>query len=106
MPMFKTLKSLMPINGPEGMIEIKKIAVRFEEKIYVAATSQKNPGGANPLPPNAGSGSQNLPDLGIPSANPEYSHMCNIELEGSGVRRIKLERDCFKLVADMIVMRL
>ncbi|KAK1318213.1 hypothetical protein QJS10_CPB04g01555 [Acorus calamus] len=86
------------------MTEIRKIAVRLEEKIYAAATSQtdylqrislkmstfetmnqKNHGGANPLPPTAGSGSQNPPDLGIPSANAEYPHMCSIDLEFSSV---------------------
>ncbi|KAK1261454.1 Mediator of RNA polymerase II transcription subunit 15a [Acorus gramineus] len=76
----ETLKRHLPFSGPDGMIELKKIAVRFEEKIYTAATSQtdylrkislkmltmetktQNPGGANPLPPNASSGSQNPPD--------------------------------------------
>ncbi|KAK1318966.1 Mediator of RNA polymerase II transcription subunit 15a [Acorus calamus] len=159
----ETLKRHLPINGPESMIEIKKIiATDYLRKISLKMLSfentQKNPGGANPLPPNVGSGSQNPPDLGalgcfgrrvsnrlasgrrsqrwvsigwrgkvvvmvmehgmvvgrkegggggkegIPSANPEYSHMCSIELEGSGVQRIKLERDCFKLVADLIFM--
>ncbi|KAK1318216.1 Mediator of RNA polymerase II transcription subunit 15a [Acorus calamus] len=75
----KSLKRHLPINDPEGMIELKKIVVRFEEKIYATATSQtdylrrislkmltmdtKYPGGANPVPPNAGSRSQNSPDL-------------------------------------------
>ncbi|KAK1307498.1 Mediator of RNA polymerase II transcription subunit 15a [Acorus calamus] len=81
----ETLKRHLPISGPEGMIELKKIAVRFEEKIYTAATSQtdylrkislkmltmetktQNPGGANPLPSNASSGSQNPPDPGLTS---------------------------------------
>ncbi|KAK1270036.1 hypothetical protein QJS04_geneDACA004286 [Acorus gramineus] len=72
---------LLPISGgPEGMIELKNMAVRFEEETYVVATSQedylrrislemlrlmdtRNPGGANHVPPNAGRRSQNPPDL-------------------------------------------
>ncbi|KAF6149424.1 hypothetical protein GIB67_016962 [Kingdonia uniflora] len=38
----ETLKKHLPISGPEGMQELKKIAVRFEEKIYTAATSQSD----------------------------------------------------------------
>lgn len=36
----ETLKRHLPISGPEGLVELRKIAVRFEEKIYAAATSQ------------------------------------------------------------------
>nr|GMC68062.1 mediator of RNA polymerase II transcription subunit 15A-like isoform X1 [Ipomoea batatas] len=36
----ETLKRHLPFSGPEGLQEIKKIAVRFEEKIYSAASSQ------------------------------------------------------------------
>ncbi|KAK6916021.1 Mediator complex subunit 15, KIX domain [Dillenia turbinata] len=35
-----TLKKHLPFSGQEGLDELKKIAVRFEEKIYTAATSQ------------------------------------------------------------------
>ncbi|KAK6916018.1 Mediator complex subunit 15, KIX domain [Dillenia turbinata] len=35
-----TLKRHLPFSGAEGLHELKKIAVRFEEKIYTAATSQ------------------------------------------------------------------
>ncbi|KAF6153665.1 hypothetical protein GIB67_031136 [Kingdonia uniflora] len=38
----ETLKKHLPISVPEGMQELKKIAVRFEEKIYTAATSQSD----------------------------------------------------------------
>ncbi|KAL6327921.1 hypothetical protein AAG906_027332 [Vitis piasezkii] len=34
------LKRHLPISGPEGLHELRKIAERFEEKIYSAATSQ------------------------------------------------------------------
>ncbi|XP_073105961.1 mediator of RNA polymerase II transcription subunit 15a isoform X2 [Elaeis guineensis] len=34
------LKRYLPISVPEGLKELKKIAVQFEEKIYNAATSQ------------------------------------------------------------------
>ncbi|KAM5582705.1 mediator of RNA polymerase II transcription subunit 15a-like [Rosa sericea] len=37
-----TLKRHLPFSGQEGLDELKKIAVRFEEKIYVAATSQSD----------------------------------------------------------------
>ncbi|XP_059457788.1 mediator of RNA polymerase II transcription subunit 15a-like isoform X2 [Corylus avellana] len=35
-----TLKRHLPVSGQEGLHELKKIAIRFEEKIYTAATSQ------------------------------------------------------------------
>ncbi|KAL9460170.1 hypothetical protein AB3S75_003386 [Citrus x aurantiifolia] len=35
-----TLKRYFPFSGPEGLNELKKIAGRFEEKIYTSATSQ------------------------------------------------------------------
>ncbi|XP_028082544.1 mediator of RNA polymerase II transcription subunit 15a isoform X6 [Camellia sinensis] len=35
-----TLKRHLPFTGEEGLLELRKIAVRFEEKIYTAATSQ------------------------------------------------------------------
>ncbi|XP_038970883.1 mediator of RNA polymerase II transcription subunit 15a-like [Phoenix dactylifera] len=37
-----TLKRHLPISVPEGLNELQKIAVRFEEKIYTAATSQSD----------------------------------------------------------------
>ncbi|XP_022967562.1 mediator of RNA polymerase II transcription subunit 15a-like isoform X1 [Cucurbita maxima] len=38
----ETLKRHLPVSGHEGLSELKKIAVRFEEKIYTAATSQSD----------------------------------------------------------------
>ncbi|XP_054783608.1 mediator of RNA polymerase II transcription subunit 15a-like isoform X2 [Prosopis cineraria] len=35
-----TLKRHLPVSGQEGLLELRKIAQRFEEKIYTAATSQ------------------------------------------------------------------
>ncbi|KAE9616109.1 hypothetical protein Lal_00017762 [Lupinus albus] len=37
-----TLKKHLPVSGPEGLLELRKIAQRFEEKIYTAATSQQD----------------------------------------------------------------
>ncbi|XP_052620257.1 uncharacterized protein LOC111889997 isoform X2 [Lactuca sativa] len=37
-----TLKRHLPFSGHEGLNELVKIAVRFEEKIYTAATSQSD----------------------------------------------------------------
>ncbi|XP_073102719.1 mediator of RNA polymerase II transcription subunit 15a-like isoform X2 [Elaeis guineensis] len=37
-----TLKRHLPISVPEGLDELQKIAVRFEEKIYSRATSQSD----------------------------------------------------------------
>ncbi|XP_030492178.2 mediator of RNA polymerase II transcription subunit 15a isoform X1 [Cannabis sativa] len=37
-----TLKKHLPFSGQEGLLELKKIAERFEEKIYSAATSQSD----------------------------------------------------------------
>ncbi|XP_066331191.1 mediator of RNA polymerase II transcription subunit 15a-like isoform X1 [Miscanthus floridulus] len=36
----ETLKKHLPVSIPEGLTELHKIAVRFEEKIYTAATNQ------------------------------------------------------------------
>jgi hypothetical protein len=36
----ETLKKHLPVSVPEGLNELQKIAVRFEEKIYTAATNQ------------------------------------------------------------------
>ena len=38
----ETLKRHLPFAGEEGLRELEKIAVRFEEKIYVAASSQSD----------------------------------------------------------------
>ncbi|KAL9663681.1 hypothetical protein QQ045_019072 [Rhodiola kirilowii] len=35
----ETLKRHFELSGQEGLVEVKKIAVRFEEKIYNAASS-------------------------------------------------------------------
>ncbi|KAL6329881.1 hypothetical protein AAG906_039792 [Vitis piasezkii] len=37
-----TLKRHLPISGPEGLHELRKIVERFEEKIYSTATSQSD----------------------------------------------------------------
>ncbi|PON41803.1 Coactivator CBP, KIX domain containing protein [Parasponia andersonii] len=36
------VKKNLPFTGEEGLHELKKIAERFEEKVYVAATSQSD----------------------------------------------------------------
>ncbi|CAH9115708.1 unnamed protein product [Cuscuta epithymum] len=36
----ETLKQHLPFSGQEGLQELKKIAVRFEEKIYAVATDR------------------------------------------------------------------
>eukprot|EP00261_Vitis_vinifera_P031993 XP_019073236.1 PREDICTED: mediator of RNA polymerase II transcription subunit 15a isoform X2 [Vitis vinifera] len=62
-----TLKRHLPVSGQEGLRELRKIAVRFEEKIYTAATSQKislkiltmetkNSAGNSQNPPDPGTG--------------------------------------------------
>uniref|UniRef100_A0A7N2LN13 Mediator complex subunit 15 KIX domain-containing protein n=1 Tax=Quercus lobata TaxID=97700 RepID=A0A7N2LN13_QUELO len=38
----ETLKRHLPVSGQEGLHELRKIAIRFEEKIYTAATSQSD----------------------------------------------------------------
>ncbi|RYQ87472.1 hypothetical protein Ahy_B09g094989 isoform A [Arachis hypogaea] len=76
-----TLKRHLPVSGQEGLHELRKIAQRFEEKIFTAATSQpdylrkislkmltmetKNPGNmAGNLPSNQGGTSNKPPDPG------------------------------------------
>uniref|UniRef100_A0A1D1XMC6 Mediator of RNA polymerase II transcription subunit 15 n=1 Tax=Anthurium amnicola TaxID=1678845 RepID=A0A1D1XMC6_9ARAE len=73
-----TLQRCLPIYGQEGLGELRKIAQRFEEKTYTAATNQsdylrkislkmltmeketQNSGVANQMPSNPSN--QNLPD--------------------------------------------
>ncbi|KAH6794251.1 mediator of RNA polymerase II transcription subunit 15a-like protein [Perilla frutescens var. hirtella] len=38
----ETLKRHLPFSGLDGALEVERIAVRFEEKIYTAATSQSD----------------------------------------------------------------
>jgi len=38
-----TLNKHIPVSGPDGLHELRKIAKRFEEKIFNAATSQVHP---------------------------------------------------------------
>ncbi|CAH2080566.1 unnamed protein product [Thlaspi arvense] len=38
----ETLKRHLPFSGQEGLQELEKIAVRFEEEIFTAATSQSD----------------------------------------------------------------
>ncbi|RHN76017.1 putative coactivator CBP, KIX domain-containing protein [Medicago truncatula] len=37
-----TLKRHLPVSGQEGLHELRKIAQKFEDKIYTAATSQSD----------------------------------------------------------------
>ena len=77
----ETLKRHLPVSGQEGLHELGKIAIRFEEKIYIAATSQsdylrklslkmltmetksQNPIG-NALPSNSAGNGNKSPDAG------------------------------------------
>ncbi|XP_027107552.1 mediator of RNA polymerase II transcription subunit 15a isoform X1 [Coffea arabica] len=86
------LKRHLPFAGEEGLRELKKIAVRFEEKIYSAATSQsdylrkislkmltmetksQNPM-ANPLQANAANASKNPPDQDFESGQEVESEL-------------------------------
>ncbi|KAL6200612.1 hypothetical protein ACLB2K_030393 [Fragaria x ananassa] len=39
---FDTLKRHLPFSGQEGLHELHRIAARFEEKVYAAASSQSD----------------------------------------------------------------
>ncbi|XP_019177234.1 PREDICTED: mediator of RNA polymerase II transcription subunit 15a-like isoform X3 [Ipomoea nil] len=87
----ETLKRHLPFSGPEGLQELKKIAVRFEEKIYTAATNQsdylrkislkmlsmetksQNPM-ANPLQANVANSSQNPQGTGSHPMQPQVNN--------------------------------
>nr|GMD58450.1 mediator of RNA polymerase II transcription subunit 15A-like isoform X1 [Ipomoea batatas] len=87
----ETLKRHLPFSGPEGLQELKKIAVRFEEKIYTAATNQsdylrkislkmlsmetksQNPI-ANPLQANVANSSQNPQGTGSHPMQPQVNN--------------------------------
>ncbi|XP_058004766.1 mediator of RNA polymerase II transcription subunit 15a-like [Hevea brasiliensis] len=38
----ETLNGCLPLSSDEGLLELKNIATRFEEKIYVSATTQSD----------------------------------------------------------------
>ncbi|KAG2723207.1 hypothetical protein I3760_02G159600 [Carya illinoinensis] len=77
----ETLKRNLPVSGQEGLQELRKMAIRFEEKTFTAATSQgdylrkmslkllpmetksQNPP-ANSLPSNSAGNGNRPPDLG------------------------------------------
>uniref|UniRef100_A0A452ZLQ0 Mediator complex subunit 15 KIX domain-containing protein n=2 Tax=Aegilops tauschii subsp. strangulata TaxID=200361 RepID=A0A452ZLQ0_AEGTS len=40
--MMETLKTHLPVSEPEGLNELQKIAVRFEQNIYTEATNQSD----------------------------------------------------------------
>ncbi|XP_004486634.1 uncharacterized protein [Cicer arietinum] len=54
-----TLKRHLPDSGQEGLFELRKIAQRFEEKIFTAATSQGTM--TNNIPSNQGGPSNRPP---------------------------------------------
>ncbi|XP_058728872.1 mediator of RNA polymerase II transcription subunit 15a-like [Vicia villosa] len=77
-----TLKKHLPVSGNEGLLELRKIAQRFEDKIYTAATSQSDylrkismkmltmetksqSTIAGNMPSNEGGSSNNPPDQGL-----------------------------------------
>ncbi|KAK9124928.1 hypothetical protein Scep_013774 [Stephania cephalantha] len=78
----EALKKHLPITGPEGLVELQKIATRFEEKIYNAANDQsdylrkislkmltmetkyQSTNGPNSLQPSSDIGNQNPSDSG------------------------------------------
>ncbi|KAM5582714.1 hypothetical protein ABKV19_002913 [Rosa sericea] len=39
---FETLKMHLPFSGQEGLLELKRIGLRFEEKVYATASSQSD----------------------------------------------------------------
>ncbi|CAH2080564.1 unnamed protein product [Thlaspi arvense] len=81
MSRMETLKRHLPFSGPEGLQELKKIALRFEEKIFTTATSQSDylrkislkmltmetksqNTMSNSLPPNSANNGRSPPDTG------------------------------------------
>ncbi|KAK4267593.1 hypothetical protein QN277_024353 [Acacia crassicarpa] len=94
-----TLKRHLPVSGQDGLHELRKIAQRFEEKIYAAATSQSDylrkislkmltmenktqNTMVNAMQPNAGGPSNRPIDSGIPMQshvhNPGQSHAISV----------------------------
>ncbi|URE30085.1 hypothetical protein MUK42_17947 [Musa troglodytarum] len=83
----ETLKRHLPISVPEGLNELQKIAIRFEEKIYTAASNQpdylrkislkmlsmenksQHSASINPAMSNSTSLNQNSADPGLSQSN-------------------------------------
>ncbi|XP_022714773.1 mediator of RNA polymerase II transcription subunit 15a-like isoform X2 [Durio zibethinus] len=80
-----TLKRHLPFSGQEGLNELRKIAVRFEEKIFTAANSQSDylrrislkmltmENKSENTIPNTGNNSK-APDPGFENANDTHSN--------------------------------
>uniref|UniRef100_A0A803MMR0 Mediator complex subunit 15 KIX domain-containing protein n=1 Tax=Chenopodium quinoa TaxID=63459 RepID=A0A803MMR0_CHEQI len=84
----ETLKRHLPFSGQEGLQELRQIAIRFEEKIYSAATSQSDylrkislkmltmeSKSQNSLPnalPSNSSGMSRNPQDSVPSQNMQF----------------------------------
>ncbi|KAI8572509.1 hypothetical protein RHMOL_Rhmol01G0204700 [Rhododendron molle] len=110
-----TLKKHVPFSGQEGLQELKKIAVRFEEKICTSATSQPDylkkislkmltiemksrNTMTNSLPSNSGNNSESPPDTDSSPARNELSFLNEVVKAISELISIKSVGEIFAAV--------
>ncbi|XP_050289938.1 mediator of RNA polymerase II transcription subunit 15a-like [Quercus robur] len=108
----ETLKRHHPVSGQEGLHELRKIAIRFEENIYTAATSQsdylrkislkmltmeansQNPIG-NALPSNSAGNSNKSPDAASLDSTAQTGHANGADWQEEVYQKIETMKDLF-----------
>ncbi|KAG2723201.1 hypothetical protein I3760_02G159600 [Carya illinoinensis] len=115
----ETLKRNLPVSGQEGLQELRKMAIRFEEKTFTAATSQgdylrkmslkllpmetksQNPP-ANSLPSNSAGNGNRPPDLDPPNLKAPC-RMSGKSLTSSAAHVLKGTAQIISQVKNMIL---
>ncbi|GMY18078.1 mediator of RNA polymerase II transcription subunit 15a-like isoform X5 [Fagus crenata] len=108
----ETLKRHLPVSGQERLQELEKIAIRFEEQIYTAATSQpdylqkislkllkmetksQNPIG-NPLPSNSAGNSNMSPDPVSLDSTAQTGHANGGDWQEEAYQKIRAMKDMY-----------
>ncbi|TKW11836.1 hypothetical protein SEVIR_6G258501v4 [Setaria viridis] len=109
----ETLKKHLPVSVPEGLSELQKIAVRFEEKIYTAATNQsdylrkislkmlsmENPGNAQVIPNQNPPG----PAPGLPpqGTNPAQSSVIPLMSQTGQTGAGDLQEELYQMIKSL-----
>nr|XP_023926943.1 mediator of RNA polymerase II transcription subunit 15a-like isoform X3 [Quercus suber] len=108
----ETLKRYFTVSGQEGLHVLRKIAIRFEEKIYTAATSQsdylrkislkmltmetksQNPLG-NALPSNSAGNSNKSPDAASLDSTAQTGHANGADWQEEVYQKIETMKDLY-----------
>ncbi|XAR54494.1 hypothetical protein NMG60_11029639 [Bertholletia excelsa] len=108
----ETLKRHLPFSGQEGLQELKRIAVRFEEKIFTAATSQSDylrkislkmltmetksqNTMSNSLPSNSANNSRNPPDSASLDSTAQTGNVNSEDWQEEIYQKIKTMKEAY-----------